>query len=370
MKKYFLILYSVFIMTNQPSKAQENTTPDSIRFSKELIQKARDMHTRFLSVDTHTDTPLKFIRNKNFNFGEKSNFQVDLPKMERGMLDGVFMASYVGQGPRDKASLDSAIQVVTELIDIIYSQVERNKDRCAIARTVDDLKRLKEEGKKAIFIGIENGYGIGKDIANLERFKERGVNYLTLCHVYDNDLCDSSSQSKNEWGGLSPFGEEVVCEMNRLGMIIDISHAGESTFWDVIKLSKKPVIASHSGCKAIYDHNRNLTDEQLRALAQNGGVIQIYGVYVFLSPNRRNTTLNDMLDHLDHAVKVAGIDHVGIGSDFDGGSGVIGCQHAGQLLNITAGLIERGYSEEEIAKIWGGNFLRVMNEVQNVEEGM
>lgn len=331
------------------------------------MEQAKKMHRNFLSIDTHTDTPTLMGRRKNFSIGDHTTAQVDLPKMEEGMLDAVFMAAFVGQGPRGRASSDSAVRVIDRYIDLVYRQVEANKDRCAIAYTAGDLERLKREGKKAILLGIENGYGAGKDITNLERFRKRGVNYITLCHVYDNDLCDTSSRTKKEWGGLSPFGKEVVKEMNRLGMIIDVSHAGESTFRDVVKLSRKPVIASHSGCKAIYNHNRNLSDDQLRALAVNGGVIQIYLVDNYLCTSRRKATLNDVLNHIDHAVKVAGIDHVGIGTDFDGGGGVEGCRHAGQLLNITAGLIERGYTEEEIAKIWGGNFLRVMREVE--EEG-
>lgn len=342
----------------------QNATGKGTTFSREILEQAGEMHRHFLSIDTHTDTPTLMKRRKGFDIGNETAGQVDLPKMEKGMLDGVFMAAFVHQGPRNRASSDSAVRVVDHYIDLVCRQVEINKGRCGIARTADDMERLKKEEKKAIFLGIENGYGIGKDIANLKRFKKKGISYITLCHTYNNDLCDTSNRVAKEWGGLSPFGKEVVKEMNRLGLIIDVSHAGENTFQDVVRLSEKPIIASHSGCKAIYNHNRNLSDGQLRALAENGGVIHIYLVDVFLNPNRKEATLDDMLNHLDHAVRVAGINHVGIGTDFDGGGGVAGCLHAGQLLHITAGLIERGYTEEEIAKIWGGNFLRVMREVQ------
>ncbi|NDW11280.1 membrane dipeptidase [Bacteroides sp. 214] len=367
-RKFAFALLIILTMTHNSLKAQEEiTTKDTVAFSPQLLAKAKEMHSRFLSVDTHCDTPLNFVREKNYDVGKANRNQVTLIKMQKGMLDGAFMACFVDQGPRTKVSSDSAVQVINKLIDAVYKQVDMNSDRCAIAYTPADLEQLKAEGKKAFFIGVENGYGIGKDIENLERLKKLKVSYLTLCHVMDNDICDSSSKSKDEWGGLSPFGEKVVEEMNRLGMIIDVSHASESTFWDVIKLSSKPIIASHSGVKGIFNHNRNLTDAQLKALAKQGGVVQIYFVGSFMSPKRRETTLYEVLDHIDYAVRVAGIDHVGIGTDFDGGSGVIGCKHAGQLLNLTAGLIERGYTEEEIAKIWGGNFLRVMKEVQNVE---
>lgn len=366
MKKILLLTFILSVAAIQYVAAQKKDTDNSLAYPPELLEQAREIHKKFLSVDTHTDTPLLFKRRKNFNIADNTTGLVDIPKMQSGRLDGVFMAAFVDQAARDVVSSDSAVQVIEQLIDGIYAQVERNPHLCEIATTPDDLSRLKAVNKKAIYIGIENGYGIGKEIGNLRHFRERGVTYLTLCHSYDNDICDTSSKTQNEWNGLSPFGREVVAEMNRLGMMIDLSHAGESTFWDVMKLSTKPVIASHSGCKAVFDHDRNLTDEQLRALAENGGVIQIYFVAPFIHPVRKEASIKDIMNHLEHAIKVAGIDHVGIGSDFDGGGGVIGCENAAELIHITAELLQRGYSEEDIAKIWGGNFLRVMKEVQDV----
>lgn len=334
----------------------------------EIFRKAKEIHQRILSVDTHCDTPLEF-RRTGFSIGDREDNQVNIPKMEEGKLDAIFFAAYVGQGPRDDESLQKAIDRVTSLINGIYTQVEKNSEVCNIAYTVADLQRLKSEGKKAIFIGIENGYGIGKDIHLLAKYKAMGVSYMTLCHTKNNDICDTSNRNiAKEWGGLSPFGRKVVKEMNRLGMVIDISHAGDSTFWDVIKLSKQPIVATHSATRALCDRDRNLTDQQMKALAKNGGVIQVCPLDEYINTNKNNATLEDFLNHIEHAIKVAGIDHVGIGSDFDGGGGVPGINGANDMINITTHLLERGYTEDDIAKIWGGNFFRVLSEVQ-VGEG-
>jgi len=333
----------------------------------DTFRKAKELHKRILSIDTHCDTPLEF-KKAGFDIGNREVNQVNIPKMEEGMLDAIFFAAYTGQGPRDKVSSQKAVDKIEGLIKGIHSQVANNKDLCEIAYTADDLIRIKKTGKKAIFIGIENGYGIGKDISNITRFKEMGVNYITLCHTKDNDICDTSSKTTHEWNGLSPFGKEVIKEMNRLGVMIDVSHAGEKTFWDVINLSSQPIIASHSSVKALCYHDRNLTDKQMQAIAKNGGVVQVCLVDLFINKDRKKASLEDAIDHIDYAVKVAGIDHVGIASDFDGGGGLIGCNGSNDMINITVKLIERGYSEEEISKIWGGNFLRVMTAVQAAAE--
>lgn len=327
------------------------------------FKKAKELHRNILSIDTHCDTPLEF-KKVGFNIGNREENQVNIPKMEEGMLDAIFFAAYTAQGPRDAASSQRTVDKVEGLIKGIHRQVEMNTDICGIAYTTEDLIRLKSEGKKAIFIGIENGYGIGKDIKNIERFKKMGVNYITLCHTKDNDICDTSSKSNHEWNGLSPFGREVIKEMNRLGVLIDVSHAGEKTFWDVIELSTQPIIASHSSVQALCYHDRNLTDKQMQAIAKNGGVVQICLVDLFINRNRKKASIMDAVDHIDYAVKVAGIDHVGIASDFDGGGGLIGCNGSNDMINITVKLIERGYSDEDIAKVWGGNFLRVLDNVQ------
>lgn len=345
--------------------AEQMLSPFKFLIGKAIVfKKAKSLHEHILSLDTHCDTPLHF-RRPTFTIGSRDSNLVNLPKMEEGKLDAIYMAAFIGQGKRDDTSLNEAVDRTQKLIDGIYQQAADNSAFCGIARTEDDLIRLKKEGKKALFIGIENGYAIGKDLDNLSMFKNRGVTYITLCHSKNNDICDSSSDKDGtEWNGLSPFGKKVVARMNRLGLLIDISHAHEKTFWDVIKLSKQPIVATHSSSYALRDHDRNLTDDQLRAIAKNGGVVQVCPLSIYINADRKNASLTDFLNHIDHIVKVAGIDHTGIGSDFDGGGGLIGLNGANDLINITTGLIERGYSDSDIEKIWGANFLRVLSEVQ------
>ena len=328
----------------------------------DTFQLAKDIHSRILSIDTHTDTPLWFRR--GYSVGLRKNNAVSIQKMNEGKLDAQFLAAFLSQKERDDASLQKAVERCQGLIRSIYADVEKYKDVCGIAITEEDAWKLKKAGKKAFFIGIENGYGIGKDLGNILKYKNMGVNNITLCHSYDNDICNSSTNTADASKGLTAFGREVVKEMNRVGMMIDLSHASEGTFWEVIQLSTDPVIASHSGAKACCFHNRNLTDDQLRALAKNGGVAQVCIYKSYLNKNRNAASIEDVIRHIDHIVKVAGIDHVGIGSDFDGGGGVPGCMGDNDMINITVKLLERGYSEEDIRKIWGGNFFRVMNQVQ------
>ncbi len=326
------------------------------------FQQAKKIHKKHFTIDTHTDTPLDF--HGNYNLGTREWTQVCVPKMEEGHLDGQYLACWIAQGPCDEKHSKEAVALIDSLIDCIEWQIEINKDVCAIARTPEDLARLKAEGKKAYYIGIENAYGIGKDLKNIKRFHDRGVTYITLCHTKHNDLCDSSSDATPGWGGLSPFGKKAIKLMNKLGILIDLSHAHENTFWDVMKHSKKPLFASHSSAKALLNHDRNLTDEQLRAFTQTNGVAQACIVDLFINKNPKEATLTDFMNHLYHMIEVAGIDHVGIGTDFDGGGGVQGCNGDNDLINITVRMLEKGFSEEDIAKVWGGNFLRVMKEVQ------
>ncbi|MDO4497312.1 MAG: gamma-glutamyl-gamma-aminobutyrate hydrolase family protein [Bacteroidales bacterium] len=325
-----------------------------------LFAQAKDIHSRILSVDTHCDTPMAFGRGGSLA-QRLERQQVSIPKMREGFLDAQFLAAFLGQKETDQESLDKAVANCTYIINKIHTEVAKYPESCGIAITEADAWRLKAEGKRAYFIGIENGYGIGNDLKNIKKFYDKGVNYITLCHSADNQICNSSTRTADENKGLTDFGVDVVKEMNRVGMVIDLSHASMGTFWDVMKLSTKPVICSHSGAKGVHFHNRNLNDDQLRALAKNGGVIQVCIFAWYMSPNSKTTSIDDVVAHIDHCVRVAGIDHVGIGSDFDGGGGVLGCQGSNDMIRISVKLLEKGYTEEDLKKIWGGNFFRVLN---------
>lgn len=346
----------------------------ALRLFESFVGKARTfrhakaIHRRIISIDTHTDAPIAF--KDDYNFGDRTNKQVNIPKMEEGFIDCQYLACWVKQGPCTAEGTKSAVDKGNRLIDNTLRQIAQNSDHIELARTPEDIARIKSEGKRVALLSIENAYGVGGSIADFERIHKLGVTAVTICHSLNNDYCDSSSDKTKRWNGLSPLGREAVREMNRLGIIIDISHASEETFWDVLKESKKPVIASHSSSHAITDHNRNLTDKQLRGLAKCGGVAQVCLVERFVAtpdaegPRRGYGKLSHFIEHLLHIIKVAGIDHAGIGTDFDGGGGVAGCQGNNDLINITVRLLEEGFSESDIAKIWGGNFLRVMSEVQ------
>lgn len=362
--------YAIFSVQWHPEAMASNGDTLMLELFKYHIEeagrfrRAKEIHQRIITIDSHTDTPMVFPG--SFNLGEKEGGKVNLPFMEEGMIDAAFMVAYIPQGKRDDASLHTATAYATERLEQVKRQALLNPERMEIAYTPNDLIRLKHQNKKAIFLGIENGYAIGKELANIARFKEMGVSYITLCHNGSNDICDSA-KGEPEWKGLSPFGKEVVREMNRLGVMIDISHAAESTFFDVLKESKMPVVASHSSVRALCDHPRNLSDEQIKALAQNDGVVQICLYKGFINKEEEKASLSDAIRHIDYIVNLVGIDHVGIGSDFDGDGELIGCRASNELINITVKLLETGYSEQDIKKIWGGNFLRVMKTVQAVD---
>lgn len=323
--------------------------------------RARQMHQRIVSLDSHCDTPMFFDQNIRFNTRD-SRIKVDIHKMYEGHLDGTIMVAYLKQEARDRDALQAATAKASSLLNQIEEMVAANSPYVGIAYTPQDVSRLKRENRKAIMLGIENAYAIGSDIANVERFRERGVVYMTLCHNGDNDVCDSA-RGNREHGGLSDFGRQVVREMNRVGMMVDLSHASEESFYDALRYSRTPIVCSHSSCRALCNHPRNLTDEQLRALAKAGGVAQVCIYGGFLREDGK-AGLPDVVAHINHMVEVAGIDHVGIGTDFDGDGGVPGCDSAAEVINLTRRLMAEGYSEEDIAKIWGGNFMRLMEAVQ------
>ena len=330
-----------------------------------LYRRAKEIHRTIVTVDSHCDTPMLF--GKGYKLGKRSNVAlVDLHKMGEGGLDVSTMVAYIPQGDRDEASNAKALEMAEALLDGIRERVEDESDNVALCDVPMELPAIKKQGKKVIMRGIENGYAIGRDISLIERFRRLGIVYMTLCHNGDNDICDSA-RGNSEHGGLSAFGKEVVREMNRVGMVIDLSHAAESTFYDVIELSAQPVVCSHSSCRALCDHPRNLTDEQMKVLAAKGGVVQVTMYSGFLCKEGA-ASLADFMAHLEHAISVAGIDHVGIGTDFDGDGAVVGCADASQLRNVTRELLRLGYSAADIEKIWGGNWLRVVQQVQDAAE--
>ena len=327
------------------------------------------LHERVLTLDTHCDTPMFFPQGVDFG-SRDPRLLVDLHKMTDGRQDATIMVAYLpqpGRGETFASKVDFPVSGPTEYADLIFDKiealVEKNSRYLGIARTPADLVANKQQGRKSIMLGIENGLAIDGQLSRLEHFAQRGIVYMTLCHNGDNDICDSARGCTTH-GGVSPFGQQVIGEMNRLGLMVDLSHASEKSFYDALQLSRLPIVCSHSSCRALCDHPRNLTDEQMRALARKGGVMQVTLYHGFLRKDGE-ATVTDFMQHLEHAVKVMGIDHVGIGTDFDGDGGIRGLADSSELLNFTRQLLARRYSEADIRGIWGGNFLRVMTQVQS-----
>jgi membrane dipeptidase len=401
MMKIFVLFCAIMVLSTAYQPVTNETLP----------QKAGRIHNAVLTIDTHCDTPMN-LAEPDFNLAErhdakKTGYKVDLPRMKDGGLDAQFFAAFVAQGKRTDEGHANANKKAFEIINAIYKSVGALPELARIAKTPEDAYAIEKTGKRAIYIGLENGYAIAHDLSMIDKFRNLGVRYITLCHTLNNDICDSSTDKKGpENNGLSPFGAEVVKEMNRVGMIIDVSHISDSSLFDVLRITKAPIIASHSCSRALCDNPRNLTDEDLKAIAKNGGVVQmcIFSDYVKTpDPNpvrdsaravirlkynnfegltdaqereghnewreiakkfpQQLATVKDVVDHIDHIVKIAGIDHVGIGTDFDGGGAVSGCFDVSEMGNITLELVKRSYTEEQIRKIWGGNFMRVFNTV-------
>ncbi len=381
-----------------------------------LEKKAQAIHDRVLTLDTHIDIPFDFAT-PTVDPGVRGDFQVDLPKMEEGGLNAGFWIVYVGQTERTTENYAEAKRLALVKFNAIRRMAtEMYPDRVELAETADDVERIHKSGKIAALIGIENGYVIGTDTALLKRYFELGARYITLAHGGHNDISDSATprdalgDGPSEHGGISAFGEQVIREMNKLGILVDVSHISKDASMDAMQLSKAPVIASHSSTRALRDHPRNMDDEQLLALKANGGVMQTVAFrnYIKQPPaeqiaerdsvraqfgiERRadvaalteedqqayrealaavearwpQVTVQDFVDHIDYAVDLIGIDYVGISSDFDGGGGVDGWNHAGETFNVTHELVRREYTEEEIAKLWSGNLLRVLRAAENV----
>ena len=331
---------------------------------------AKDLHRRMLTLDTHCDTPMFFPQGIHFD-QRNPRILVDMHKMAEGHQDAVIMAAYLPQPKLGETfsskvafKVDGPLQYADLIFDKIEEIVNANNRYLSIARTPSDLYEDKRKGRRSIMLGIENGLALNHDISNVRYFARRGVVYITLCHNGDNDICDSA-RGCNTHGGVSRFGEQVIKEMNRCGIMVDLSHAGEKSFYDALSISSKPIVCSHSNCKALCDVPRNLTDDQLRALAKHGGVAHITLYHGFLRNDSQEATVMDAIAHLEHAISVMGIEHVGLGTDFDGDGGIRGLADSSELINFTLHLLRRRYSERDIARIWGGNWLRVMAQVQS-----
>jgi membrane dipeptidase len=368
-----------------------------------LWQKALKLNQESIVVDTHCDTPMLAVE-KNLNLGVKTDkTEVDFVRMKEGGVAASFFAVFVSNSQDDKKPAKKAL----EMIDEIYLQVEAHPGLAALAFSPGDIRRIHALGKRAILIGMENGSPLEGSLRLLRNYQRLGVRYITLTHSNNNGLCDSSTAEEPRWNGLSDFGKGVVLEMNRLGMIVDVSHLSDKTFYDVLAVSKAPVMASHSCARALNDVPRNMTDDMIKALAAKGGVMQINFYSAFLDPGfRKNAdkvearlkpefdTLKEkfkdnssaywdavftlwkanapeapditvLIDHIDHVVKLVGADYVGLGSDFDGaGSYPKGLEDVSKFPHITYHLLQRGYSESDIKKILGGNFMRVFAQVE------
>jgi len=403
-------------------------TPDAA-----MIARARGIHERVLTIDTHVDIAPANFRADTLNYATRlPRTQVDLVKMEEGGLDAAFLIVYVGQTPElDSAAFARANAQALEKFAAVHRFAEQlAPSRVGLATTAAEARSIYASGRKVVFIGVENGFPIGADITNVRKFYELGGRYMSLAHNGHSQLSDSNTGERDgvwRWNGLSPLGRQVIGEMNRLGMMIDISHPSKVSMMQTIELSRAPIIASHSGVRAICNHSRNLDDEQIRAMGKNGGVIQLvaFNSYVKCDPKkdaernrirtdaiaalrtefgltatvpaevrtqidalpteRKNAylakqeeiisrrtlgdtpaTVSDYVDHIDYVVKMIGIDHVGVSSDFDGGGGVEGWRSATETGNVTLELVRRGFTEEQIGKIWGGNLLRVLEGVEKV----
>lgn len=347
------------------------------------FREAKDVHERNIILDSHCDTPMFFDKGAHFHKRDESipvEYEyvgetspdgsetfiytplVSLQKMEDGHQDVSVMAAYLRQLERDEDSLHEATLKADRILSVIEDRISMCGGAAAIAKLPSDIRHNKALGIKSVVLGIENGYAIGNNLDNISRYARMGVSYITLCHNGDNDICDSA-KGKSEHGGLSAFGKKVVREMNRNGIMADLSHASEKTFYDAVKTSKYPVICSHSSARALCNHPRNLTDKQMKLLARTGGVAQVCMYGGFLKEDG-NATIMDAVKHICYMVSIMGIEHVGIGSDFDGGGGIKGLEDPSAFLELTRLLLKEGFSHNDLRLLWGENFLNVWETVR------
>ena len=412
-RRAHLILPSLLgvLMPTLPLAAQDDAA---------LRARARAIHERVITLDTHVDiNPDNFTATRSY--ATRLPTQVNVPKMEEGGLDAAFLIVYVGQQPDMTATGFAAAtaQAMSKFEAIHRLTSELAPDRIELARTAADVRRIAASGKKVALIGVENGYQLGDDLGNVRKFAELGARYLSLAHNGHSQLSDSNTGERDGvWlhNGLSPLGRQVVAELNKWGIMVDISHPSKQSMIQTLEITQAPIIASHSAVRALCDHSRNLDDEQLQALKKNGGVVQVVAFNSYVkcqsdSPERQEAlaalrrefgvgggrgaaqglsearrtefqrrtaelnrrfppppraTVAEFVDHIDYAVKLIGLEHVGISSDFDGGGGVEGWNDATETFNVTLELVRRGYTEEQIGKLWSGNLLRVMEETERV----
>ena len=398
--------------TDEPASSETDAGEEMSMDPAELERRAREIHENVLTIDTHDDIPFNFATPEVDPLN--ADRQVNLEKMRAGGLGVGFFVVYVGQTERTPENYEAAKQGAMTKFEAIHRMTdEMYPDLIGLAYTADDAERIHAEGRLVAAIGIENGYAIGTDLSLLETYHELGARYITLAHNGNNDIADSAQpnpaygDTSEENGGLSEFGEQVIAEMNRLGIMVDVSHISKAASLEAMQLSASPVIASHSGAYAVNAHPRNMDDEQLMALRENGGVMQAVALGGFVkSPSEErqaavtalresigftsfsqmtddqreafsegmaeirsrhpDANVADFVDHIDHAVNLIGIDHVGISSDFDGGGGIDGWRDASETLNVTLELVRRGYAEEEIRRLWGGNTLRIWRAAEEV----
>ena len=335
-----------------------------------LFEKANKIHNNVITLDTHCDINLKNFTD-SINYSQNLKTQCNIPKMELGGLDVAWFIVFTGQGDLSeqgyKKAYDNAILKFNAIHDLVDTYAS---EKIELALSSEDVRKINQKGKRIAMIGVENGYPIGLDIKNVEKFYNMGARYMSLAHNGHSQLSDSNTGEKDGvylHNGLSKFGVDVIREMNRLGIMIDISHPSKEAIRQMITLSKAPVIASHSSARSLCDHSRNLDDEQLGWIKNNGGVVQTVAFKSYLNSekvkNNISVNVSDFVNHIDYLVKTIGINHVGISSDFDGGGGIEGWNDASETFNITLELVRRNYSEVEIEKLWSGNLLRVLDEV-------
>ena len=435
MPRHVLFILLSFVIAMITAGPGSSTLAQTNSIEEALMKKARAIHEKVITLDTHIDfSPADLVGERNYT--QRLDTQFNLPNMIEGGLDALFFSIYVGQTREaqnpdtfEPAGYDRAYKLAVEKFDAVHRFTrEIAPDKIELALNTTDVRRINAQGKKAALMGVENGYPIGEDIARVKEFYDRGARYMSLTHNGHNQLADSQTGERDgwKWHGLSPLGKQVIVEMNRLGIMVDISHVSKETMMQTAALSKAPIIASHSAARALCDVSRDMDDEQLLALKKTGGVIQVVAYSSFVKTTRPDSTdrtdalaalrkeyglpeptgpgqrarfqaalkrlsadhraqyekklaeidkqhpgdppanLKDFVDHIDYAVKLIGIDHVGISSDFDGGGGVIGWNDASETFNVTLELVRRDYTEQQIEKLWGGNLLRVMDEVQRV----